>query len=550
MKQKALAFVALMLCILLVGSACTPSATSPTASAPTDTPASASAAPQTGETVTDGPRELSILIAEPTTLEDVTTNYATKYLEEKMDVKLTFNYLPSTEWATKFEVMVTAGDSLSDILFGTMADLPVGKYGASGVFIDQTPYYEEYSQYIKPVLEANPQYKNLITFADGKMYAAARLQEETHTEYPLKLFINQQWLDNLGLQTPTTLDDFTQVLKAFRDNDPNGNGQKDEIPISGATTVGSSYDPVQFLMGSFTFVNLMHYLNLAEGQLVPVYTTEEWREGLRYMKMLHDEGLLDSMCFTQDLSQYKALIQKEGDTTVGGMVALNTTVFDRSEKMLEYTGLAPLAGPNGTQYAPHRAVALSYNGFITRDCKDPVLAFQFLDYCWESEASMVIRYGEESVDWEWVAEGTKGQMESSGYPATYRLLSGAQSGVQNKWWNVWSPMYLTYDICNGRADDDDPLNGTRIALDTVGLLQGKVPENVVGKIVYSAQESQDISEINSNLTSYWQEARTLFILGDMDLDKDWDAYLAELDRIGLPKYLEVSQAAYERTYAQ
>ena len=254
--------------------------------------------------------------------------------------------------------MVSANEKLPDIVFGTANDMMVAKYGASGVYIDLMPYYDEHSVYIKEQFEKNDMYRKLCTFADGKMYSVGRLQEQSHTDYGNKFFINQQWL------------------------------------------------------------------------------------------------------------------------------------------------------------------------------------------------AMVIRYGEEGVDWEWVPEGTKCQFESSGYPATFRLLSTAQTGVQNKWWNVWSPMYLPYEIGNGWADDDDPLNIFRIAYDTVGKLQGYIPDEVVGKITYTIAESEQISEILSNLNTAYVEWMTLFVIGDRNIEAEWDDYLAELEKIGIAQYLEVTQTAYERTYGK
>ncbi|MDY3285461.1 MAG: extracellular solute-binding protein [Eubacteriales bacterium] len=548
MSRKATVFLSAFLALTFLLTACSASGGgAATTSEAAKTEASTSAAASTAPTES-GRRTLSLMFAEPTTVEDVNTNYATQYLSDKMDVDLTFNFLPSTEWQTKLEIMVSANEKLSDVLFGNLGASAVAKYGASGVFLDLLPYYNESSVYIRERFEEDPNIQKLCTFADGSMYAVARVQQQSHTDFGYKFFLNQQWLDNLNLEMPTTIDGLTDVLTAFRDDDPNGNNMQDELPMTGSS-VSYAYDPTVFMMGSFTFFNVRHLLQVEDGKINPAYVTDGWREGLRYCKMLYDEGLLDPMLFTQDLTQYKALLQKEGDTIVGSCMLMNTSTFDGNPKMLEYTGVSPFKGPDGTQYAPYQTYSITYNGFITRDASDPAFAFQFLDYLWELDASMVIRYGEENVDWEWVPEGTPCLFESSGYPATFRVISNTQTGVQNKWWNVWSPMFLDYSIGNGWADDGDPMNIFRIAYDTVGKLQGYIPDEVAGMIVYTVDENTQIAEISSNITSYWKECKTLFIIGDMDLDSDWDSYLAELDKLGLQEYLEVTQNAYTRTYS-
>ncbi|MBQ2955946.1 MAG: hypothetical protein IJE08_05740, partial [Clostridia bacterium] len=140
----------------------------------------------------------------------------------------------------------------------------------------------------------------------------------------------------------------------------------------------------------------------------------------------------------------------------------------------------------------------------------------------------------------------------AGYPATFELLTGVQSGVQNKWWNVWSPMYLDYTIGNGWAEDFEPLNNQRLAYNTVALLIDYVPEadKVAGKITYTADESNEIAEIQTNLNSYFKEAMCLFVIGDMDVEADWDEYIEELEALGMNEYLEIAQTAYTRTWGE
>ena len=492
---------------------------------------------------------ITIMCAEPTTLEDVDTNYATNYLEERLGAEFVFNFLPSSEWTTKLEIMVTAGEELSDVLFGTTNELIVSKYGANGTFQDLTPLYEEHSVYIKEAFETDPEYQKLMTFADGKMYSVGRLQQQTHTDFSYKVFLNKVWMENLGIETPETLDDFTEMLRAFVTKDPNGNGEADEIGITGQGT--GSYNPFYFIMGSFTFVNTRDWFQVNDGVLNLCYTTDGWKEGLKYLNSLYEEGLIDPLMFTQDVAQLRSAMQKEGDNIVGVAGAMNGShLFQGNEKMLDYVGTSPFVGPDGTQWAPYQTYTVTHNGFITKDAKDPALAFQLLDLCWEKDASMVIRYGEEEVDWKWADENAKGMFEAAGYPATFELLTGVQSGVQNKWWNVWSPMNLGYDIGNGWADDNDPLNASRLAYDTVALLIDYVPEEVAGKITYTAEESNEIAEMQSNLNSYFKEAMCLFVIGDMDVEADWDEYIEELEALGMNEYLAIAQTAYTRTWGE
>ena len=113
-------------------------------------------------------------------------------------------------------------------------------------------------------------------------------------------------------------------------------------------------------------------------------------------------------------------------------------------------------------------------------------------------------------------------------------------------------MYLDYTIGNGWAEDFEPLNNQRLAYNTVALLIDYVPEadKVAGKITYTADESNEIAEIQTNLNSYFKEAMCLFVIGDMDVEADWDEYIEELEALGMNEYLEIAQTAYTRTWGE
>ena len=556
-RSKLAALAAVLTAAALIFTGCTGSATpaptpEPAATAATAAPTATPAATATAAAATAAPappaetgrKALTIMFPDQPILEDVFTNYATGWLEDRMDVDLDFYILPNVGWQDVFEVMVAANEKLPDLVFGSSSANFVATHAANGVFIDITPLYEEYGVHMKAALESDAYAMSQTVFPDGKMYSVPRVQYQTHTEYSPKFFLNEVWMNNLGLQIPETYEGLVDVFRAFRDDDPNGNGLQDEIPISGH----KDELPFNFLMGSFTFVNGAHNLQVNDaGVLNACYTTDGWRNGLRAFNALWEEGgILDPMMFTQDNEQLRAVAQREGDTILGAVIAMNSTMpFQNAiEKAHEFVGTPPFAGPDGTRYTAYSPPSVTYNGQITKYCEDPVFAFQFMDNTYELETTMVIRYGEQGVDWDWLPEGSKGILtESMGIPATFSLLSTVQTGVQNKWWHVWSPLYIPYSIGDGWPWLDDV---ARVAMDAIGILYGYVPDKIVGRILYTPDEMGEINEILSNLNNYRNEARSLFILGDMDVEKDWDAYLAELNSIGLPKYLEVTQAAYER----
>src|SRR5690606_16000187 len=113
-----------------------------------------------------------------------------------------------------------------------------------------------------------------------------------------KLWIYKPWLDALGLEMPTTTDELLAVYRAFKEQDPNGNGNADEIPLMSATDTWTgaamnrgSLDP--YFMGSFLYNPGEPWLVLnEEGRVDFSANKDAWREGLKFLNQLYAEGLI------------------------------------------------------------------------------------------------------------------------------------------------------------------------------------------------------------------------------------------------------------------
>ena len=110
-------------------------------------------------------------------------------------------------------------------------DIDIEEYGVNQkILVPLDDYIEQYMPNYHSRLYLNDANVS-IPASDGKMYyignlTARNINHESHW------FINKTWLDKLNLEIPKTVDELTNVLRAFRDNDMNGNGEKDEIPMS------------------------------------------------------------------------------------------------------------------------------------------------------------------------------------------------------------------------------------------------------------------------------------------------------------------------------
>lgn len=483
-------------------------------------------------------------------VEDYETNKLTKTWEEKSGVNIDFTLFPDKDGDQKLEVMVASGSALPDVLMMGLSDSSVWNYAKAGKLIKLNDYYENSSYYLKKgIPEANKEIHGdvlkAIRMSDGNLYTTPVVGVSTSNNWPGKAWINTKWLKNVGMEMPKTTEDLYKVLTAFRDKDPNGNGKKDEIPMVGGG--GWNQNAWEYLMYSFAFISNT-YFSAEDGKLSVPYNTTEWQNGLKYIQKLVDEGLLSPLSFTQDGQQLKAMSDRTEEETIAGLVVAggNMHAFGPdNENKLNYECLDPLVGPDGVQWTRHQPTLPGHSAAITSDCKNSEAAFRLLDVLWEEEISILARFGEKGADWvEPDADALSGY-ESIGIPASMKIVNETWITTNNVHYNLGLG-YLSAKWQDGLSSENPLDPETRHKAATVKLM-GHAPEEVVAKISYTNEELDDIKEIKSTLDTYMRESAVRFVTGDMDIEKDWDGYVQELDKIGLSHYLEVSQTAYERT---
>ena len=248
-------------------------------------------------------------------------------------------------------------------------------------------------------MEENELVKGMITSPDGHIYSLPTINDCLHNQYRTRAWINQEWLDAVGMEMPKTTDELEAVLQAFKDKDPNGNGVADEIALMGNSLPKNSI--VVYLMNAFIYMNASDlqdpstmYLYLdEEGKLQFTPDKEAYKEGLKWIHSLVEKDLIDSTSFTQDETQFKQILQDESAVKVGVVRAdlpctylgeYNTTADHRIE---QYRVMEPLIGPEGFQYQPYYLYASVAPGnfVITSSCQYPEAAFRWAEG-WYSEA--------------------------------------------------------------------------------------------------------------------------------------------------------------------
>lgn len=495
-------------------------------------------------------------------IEDWNTNAMTLWLEEQTGYDLEMIPLSSEDYITKVNMALTAGstDDLPDIIFSEgFSDTAVWSWAETGSIISLTDYYNnpELAVNINEAIErTGVDYTQQILSPDGNIYGIATYNQSYGNEFSSKIWIYQPWLEALGKDVPTTTEEFYEILKLVSETDLNGNGKKDEIGMLGSTGLYVKY--WQVLMNAFSYAGDTQYRAVKDGKVSVAYTTDEWKNGLKYLKRLFDEGLIAAESLTISDEQFKTLINSENPTVFSFSHTAVDMVEAGTSRQTDYIYIDTLTGPDGVNYSSYTPSVAYISMIITANCSNPEAAFRIGDLMSSEYIGITQRWGEEGIDWDY-AEKVKNISDYTASVEGFDLSIVAYSDstfwggtdVTNHCWRQIGPFVRQYGIANGVgiiADETDKYTQQLNAANSLYQNAGHKPAEVIPKLIYTTEEAESIAEIESVLNTYVEESMASFVTGSKDIDADWNNYLTEIENIGLSQYLEVVQTAYDRMY--
>ncbi len=481
-------------------------------------------------------------------------------LQEEAGIRIDWNTM-SESLAEQVNIRIAGGDLPDAFIAVGFNNYDISRYGDDGTFIDLSPYLtEEYMPNLCKILEENPDIRRAITMDDGYIYGlpsgermgtAGIGAEEDYSIYTIPQFsmINKAWLDELGLEVPTTLDELHTALKAFKDNDMSakyyGNAPGSTIPMS------TGFDQwcwgQNIFYAGFGFTNwpndVCNDLVLNEdGKVEFVCTSDEYRAALTYFHDWYAEGLMDVEMFSQDDTQ---LISKcsQGYVGVSTWWYIEELMGDYAK---DYVFLPILDGPDGTHNVTVRTGGpiSSGNLNITKACKSPANLLKYFDKWYAPENVMQLHYGsigsyftEQDENGVWLSITDEESREKFGKSAGE--LRGEQEVYGPKL--ILSDYYLTTFKMEDRAIE-------RLT-DLNEFWMPFVDSSVTYPVdcVFTGEELDDIDWYKADFESAVSEQEGLWLKNGGPDDAEWEAYVEKLKKkCGMDKLLKVYQEAYDR----
>lgn len=439
-----------------------------------------------------------------------------KDITEQTNVEVKWDTI-SGDGATEKLNLILSSKELPDMIFSGISSANISKNASNGILIPLEDLIENYAPNIKKILDENPKIRKAITMPDGHIYSIPAINNEQEPVHTTTLNINKTWLDTLGLNVPTTTEELANVLKAFKEQDPNRNSQQDEIPLTFMPTPPYEvWNGDAGFSGAFGVVNSS--LMVKDGKFAFTPAEEGYKEYINYLTGLYKDGLLDKELFTQDFNQYMAKV-----TTNAGVYLTNGPVKATDE----YIAITPLKGPNGDQLWSGVDFSIDKNrGVITSACQNPEIAIRYMDSFFEPLNSLRLQHGiylEESEDGKFKVLPTEPGKPGEA-PGSY---------VAKNLSREITDQYLI-------KTEQDVLNDERREMYKPFLSEA------VPLLTLTAEESKELSQLSTDISNFVNEKKAKWVSGQADVNAEWDQYLKELKGIGLDRYMELYNGALER----
>lgn len=221
-----------------------------------------------------------------------------KFLEEMTQTDIDCNWVPSSEYMTKINAMI-AGDTLTDVVVVTDIKNPnIINACRAGVFWELTEYIQKGD--FPRLQKMNDVVRNNLKI-DGKEYSLAR-----NLELPFHgITFRSDWLANLGLEKPATMAELTEVIRAFSEDDPDGNGKNDTygLGMSALNTI-TTEEQLQVIFGGPNTWEVTE-----DGKFIPYFEHEAFMKSMNWLRDLYAKGYINPEFSTLTDQQLKELIE-------------------------------------------------------------------------------------------------------------------------------------------------------------------------------------------------------------------------------------------------
>lgn len=459
-----------------------------------------------------------------------------KEWQKQTGVKINFLHPPANQGKEQFSLMLADGELPDLVEYAWMDNYPGGPEKAikDGNILPLNDIFEKYCPNLTKYLEEHPEVDRMIKTDEGHYYVFPFIRGDEALCHTIGPMIREDWLNELGLEVPTTIDEWHTVLTAFKEE------KGAAAPLTWEYTMGAltNEDPFAYAFGA-----CRNFFIGDDGKVHFGATEPGYKDYLTTFNQWYEEGLLDPDLATLALEQVSAkMTSGQGGASIGWAGSrLGTWVSAAQQTDPDYMlvpapfptlekGATPEYGQIDNLYPNQGSVAISTS------CENVELAARLLDFAYSEEGHMLFNFG---------VEGESYTMEGD-YPTyTDQILNNPDG---------WSPAQSLSAYIRGNYNGPF-VQDVRYLEQYYTLESQKQTPIVWGKtnaskhklppITPTADESKEFASIMNEINTYRDEMTLKFIFGTESLD-NFDEYVKTIEEMGLPRALEIQNAALER----
>lgn len=439
-------------------------------------------------------------------------------IEEKTGADIKFSWIPDASKEERINTSL-ASDSLADIVTLTILDnSSVRNALKSGMFWEVEPFLDEF-----PNLAKISQDTRRSASIDGKLYGVPFQKDLARNG----VVIRKDWLDKLGLSVPKTTDELMNVAKAFTEQDPDGNGQKDTTGFMDRSDL--IYGAFKTLGSYFGTPNNWRVTD--DGKMIPEFETEGYVKTMDYMKTLYEKGYINQdFAVTAKTDQQQKFAQGKAGIYVGALFD-GKNLLNMAKGVQDNMQLALVNNITSTGNESDRAIWAANNGI------GGLLAFPKSEVKDEAELKRVLKFVNDLMDDDVYALMTYG---IEGVHYTVDANDAVTITNTDLWQQEVQPFASSRPSETGyKIHDADPLKAEADKL---------IKENAKYGVLNPAYslESETYTTQGSELQKIITDATYKYILGKINLD-EFKAAVENWKKSGGSKIIEEYEAAYKAT---
>lgn len=479
-----------------------------------------------------------------------------KRLQEKTNVEIDWTAIQADQWSDKISLEMANTKNMTDFIFSAgFSDNDLLKYAKQGVIIPLEEYIDAYMPNLQAVFEKYPEYRTMCTDTDGHIWALPWIEQLGNEKTAIQTignmsFINKKWLDFLNLKVPTTVDEFEQVLIAFRDHASEIQAEfgidGSIIPMSCIVNDGDQ-DPSLIINGfgeGYGDADKTRHIAVTNDKEVICSATQDgYKEGIEWLHKLYEEGLIDTESFTQEWSTYVA---KGKSGRYGVCFSWDVANIDNLEDWVPLPALTadtrnitPQNGSFTSGFDRGRCV-------VTAVAENPALVCAWLDQMYDPFQSPQNNWGTYGEDDDFdIFELSKNA--EGGEMLKHAPLGDASPVEVREAESVGGPLAVLndyYDVYVTCPDD------AQYRLDWIKeyYTPNMNLDYVYPNVFMNQEDTKKLSDLQTDIEKLINANKSDWIMNGFT-DDDWNQYLSELDGYGLEEYLQIFQKYLDDYYA-